>query len=172
MLEENQNRQNKTFGKRFKNKLFYLFHNLLLYKDISPTLAAILTYLNFSQLLLFTLNRHNPHVKAYFLGDIVKNIDVIQIYPIVIDFGYSTRLVLAIIVLAIMTLTVISMVTFSFIANYKKSITTQKMAYLMGFFYEFISKLLFVPLLGSLVSIMKCPSEVVSCFSGKRICLN
>jgi len=166
-MKEFSSSSKTSIAERFKNRLFYLFHNLLLYKRISTHLASILLYLNFVQLLVLTMNGKNPYTEAYFLGTVIEYIDVIQFYPLVDrDFGLESRIITTILILVFILLLALSLFLFSITANYKTNIRVQQLAYLMGYFYEFTIKLLFIPILGTFISTLKCKSGVVECFSG------
>lgn len=157
------------FSRRFKDKLFYLFHNLLLFKDIKPDLGALLIILQLFQLLILTFNGKNPYLGAYFFSYIIDDIDVIQLYPVVEEhLNANMRIILNVFLSAFVFLISLSLLLLSNRKDYATNVGIQNLAYLLGFFYEATTKLLFVPILGTFIITLKCDGDVVTCFSGKN----
>ena len=161
------NTKTVALSKKFKDKLFYLFHNLLLFKKIKPNLGVLLLTLQTIQLIVLTLNQQNPFLDHYFFAVIVENIDVIQLYPIVDRyFDTNAKIVLNIVLFAFVSCISLSLVILSNRKDYSQNVGLQNLAYLLGFFYEVTSELLFIPILGTLIMTLKCSDETISCFSG------
>ena len=164
------NKNSVGFSQRFTDRLFYLFHNLLIFKDVSPYLGVALLLLQLFQLLILTLNGQNPFLHTYFFGYIIKDIDVIQLYPVVDRyFNLNTRIVMNMVLLIFVAGISVSLILMSKKTDYNKNVGLQNLAYLAGYFYEFTTKLLFVPILGTFIITIKCESDLATCLSGKDI---
>jgi len=162
----------EPLSKKIRDKLFFLFHNLLVFKDIPPNLGALLILLQLVQSIVLTFNGNNPYLKTYFFADIVDKIDRIQLYPIVSrDFGVEARIVMNIILLFFILGISASLVVLANQKDYTKNVRIQYLAFLLGYFYEILTKLLFVPIFGTFIVTLQCSDSIVTCFSIKHIVL-
>ena len=168
-MSSEPDRKSTPLSKRFNDRLFFLFHNLLVFKNIGPYLGVALLILQLLQLLILTLNGQNPYLKTYFFSYIIKDIDVVQLFPVVDRyFNTSARIVMNIVLLAFVVGISVSLTLLSQRKDYSKNVGLQNLAFFAGYFYEFTTKLLFVPIFGTFIITVKCDGDAVICFSGKE----
>jgi len=170
-MSKNINNKSVAFTRKFKERVFYLFHNLILFKEIPPNLGVILILLQMIQSLVLTFNSKNELLDKYFFAEIVKRIDSIQLYPLVTKyFNTDARIVINIALLSFVFIIWLSLVMLAFRKDFSQNVGIQNLSYVLGFLYEITTKLLFIPIFGTFIITIKCGDEV-TCFAGGHLVL-
>jgi len=168
-MSKNTNNKSVALTRKFKEKVFHLFHNLILFKEIPPNLGVILILLQMIQSVVLTFNSKNELLDKYFFAEIVKRVDAIQLYPLVTKyFNTDARIVMNIVLLSYVFIIWLSLVMLSFRKDFAQNVGIQNLAYIVGFVYEITTKLLFIPIFGTFITTIKC-GDGVTCFAGTEL---
>ena len=155
---------------KFRDRVFYTFHHLLLFKDISARFGSILLGIHYLQIIVLTFNNDNIYVSQSIISYIVQYLKYLLIFPLVIEqASRSLYLTFFIICCLLIAFLIIIGILFTGVKDFE-NIRIQNTAYYIGVIYEFSSKVLFLPVIGILFYSFNCKSNLFSqCFGADQI---